>query len=446
MGEETPQHGSAARPRGARRLVRALAHRNYQLFFVGHGISLVGTWITRVATWWLVHRLTESALLLGLVGFVGQFPMFVIGPFAGVFVDRWPRRRLLVVTQVLAMAQSLLLALVAFLDLPVDVAVGSILVLSLFQGLINAFDMPARQSFVIEMVSREDLANAIALNSSLFNGARLVGPVVAGGLIVWVGEGWCFLIDGLSYVGVIGALMAMRLPRRRETGRPRRPLFEEWAVGWNYVRGFLPIRAILLLLALVSFMGVPYLVLLPIFARDVLGGDARTLGWLVTASGAGSLLAAFVLAARTSVVGLNVVIPLAAALFGAGLILFACSSLLWFSLLMMVVVGFGMITQMASSNTLVQTLVDEDKRGRVMSFYTMANLGTLPLGSLFAGTLAEYAGPSTTLIVGGAACMAAAGLFALRLPAMTAACRPLYIRMGLIPAETDSQASDPARG
>jgi MFS family permease len=417
-------------------LGRALAHRNYRLFFAGQGISLVGTWMTRVATGWYVFRLSdrdtaESAFLLGLINFAGQVPTFFLGPLAGALVDRWNRHRTLVATQVLAMIQSALLALVAFTQPPGIATLWQVGGLSLFQGLINALDMPTRQAFLVEMVARrEDLGNAVALNSSLVNGARLVGPSVAGAIIALAGEGWCFLIDALSYLAVIAALLAMQVgPRPRP---PARPVWQGIVEGFRYAFGFPPIRSILLLLSLVSFMGMPYTVLLPIFAAR-LGGGSYTLGFLSSASGVGALVGAFYLASRRTVLGLGPLIVLAAIGFGVGVIGLALSHYLWLSLFFMLLTGFGMMVQMASSNTILQTIVDEDRRGRVMSLYSMAFLGMTPFGSLFAGTLARYVGAQNTLLVGGIACIVGAALFAVRLPHLRTLVRPIYARMGILP-------------
>ncbi len=410
---------------------RALRHPNYRLFFVGQGISLVGTWLTRVATSWLVYRLTGSALLLGLVGFAGQIPTFFLAPFAGVMVDRWNRRRVLLVTQVLALVQSAALAVLA---LSGSVTVGRVLALSIFQGLINAFDMPARQAMVVEMVeAREDLPNAIALNSSLVNAARLVGPSIAGVLIAAFGEGWCFAIDALSYVAVVASLLAMRLPERARPARTTNVL-ADLREGFRYVAGFRPIRAILILLGLVSFAGVPYAVLMPIFAARVLGGGPHALGLLMGASGLGALTGALWLASRQSVLGLGRVLVIAGAAFGAGLAGFALSRWMWLSLVLMVITGAGMMIQMAASNTLVQTLVDEDKRGRVMSFYAVAFFGMAPFGSLVAGWLGDRIGAPATVLLGGVATLVAVALFARELPELRRLSLPVYRERGILPA------------
>jgi MFS family permease len=419
-----------AAPASLRTLGRALRHRNYRLFFAGQSLSLIGTWMTRIAVSWLVYRLTHSALLLGLVSFTGQIPTFILAPLAGVWVDRWNRHRVLVVTQVLAMIQS---ALLAFFALSGTITVTHIVLLSVFQGLINAVDMPARQAFLVEMVAdREDLPNAIALNSSMVNAARLVGPSVAGVLIAGVGEGWCFFIDAVSYLAVIASLLLMRLaigPRRAATTH----VLAELREGFRYVTSSAPIRSILLLLALVSLMGMPYTVLMPIVASKVLNGGAHTLGFLMAASGFGALLGAVYLASRRTVLGLGRLIPLSAATFGIGLVAFSFSRTFWLSLALMPLVGMAMMVQMASSNTILQTIVDEDKRGRVMSFYAMAFFGTVPLGSLLAGSLASRAGAPITILIGGAACIIGAGLFLRGLPELRRAIRPIYIRLGILP-------------
>jgi MFS family permease len=390
-------------------LVRAFRHRNYRLFFAGQGISLIGTWMQRVALNWLVYRLTGSALLLGVVNFTGQVPTLAFAPFAGVLADRYDRHRLLIATQALAMLQAAAIAALVLTDV---VAVWQLVLLSLFLGVVNAFDTPIRQSMVVEMVdNREDLGNAIALNSSMMNGARLIGPSIAGLLIAAVGEGICFLLNAVSYVAVIAALRAMRLtstPARRR--HPR--LWQAWREGVVYALESIPIRSVLLLLAVVSFMGMPYATLLPIFAQDVLRGGAQTLGFLMSAAGIGALMGALYLAMRRTVLGLETVLVAAAALFGIGLVAFSLSRLAWLSLGLMVLVGFGMMVHTASSNTLVQTLVDDDKRGRVMSLYTMALRGMVPLGSLCAGSLASQLGAPLTLRLGGLCCVLGACLFA----------------------------------
>src|SRR4051812_37574457 len=289
--------------RGLAFMLRALGHRNYKLFFSGQSVSLIGTWMTRIATSWLVYRLTGSALLLGVVGFAGQIPSFLLAPFAGVLVDRWNRHRLLVATQVLALLQSLALAILALVGI---VQIWHVIALSIFQGLINAFDMPARQAFVVEMVEkREDLANAIALNSSMVNAARLLGPSIGGVIIAAVGEGWCFMLDAISYLAVIASLLAMKITPRMTQQIKGARMLQQLYEGWKYASGFAPIRKVLLLLALVSLVGMPYTVLMPVFANKLLEGGPNTLGQLMAASGVGALAGAMLLAARKSVLGLG---------------------------------------------------------------------------------------------------------------------------------------------
>jgi MFS family permease len=410
--------------------VRALRHRNYRLFFGGQSISLIGTWMTRIATAWLVYRLTHSALLLGLVGFSGQIPIMLIGPFAGVWVDRWDRHRTLVVTQVLSMVQSFWLAGLALAHV---ITVGDIIGLSLFQGAINAFDMPARQAFVVQMVEdRADLSNAIALNSSMVNGARLIGPSLAGIIIAAVGEGYCFLLDGISYIAVIASLLMMTIVVAQTHAR-RTHVLAELKEGWQYVNRSTPIRSILLLLALVSLVGMPYTVLMPIFAGTVLHGGPHTLGFLMGASGVGALTGAIALATRRSVVGLGRVVMYTSMGFGIGLISFASSHWLALSLPLMAFAGFCMMTQMASSNTILQTIVHEEKRGRVMSFYSVAFQGTAPFGSLIAGAAASRIGAPHTLMIGGSICVLGGLWFYTQLPRIRAVVRPIYRKLGIIP-------------
>src|SRR5690348_5453021 len=412
------------------RLLRALRHRNYRLFFGGQSVSLVGTWITRIATSWLVYRLTGSALLLGVVGFCGQIPTLILSPFAGVMVDRHDRHRILLITQVFSMLQSLALAVLA---LPGIITVNEILVLQVVQGVINAFDTPARQSFIVDMIEdRSDLPNAIALNSTMVNGSRIIGPSIGGIVIAAVGEGWCFMIDAISYLAVIASLLAMRVakkPRREGAG----DVVEELRAGFTYVSRSIPMRSALLLLALVATMGMPYTVLMPAIASDRLHGGAHTLGFLMTASGLGALAGALYLASRNSVLGLGRAMVLSTICFGLGLVAFSQSRILWLSLLLLPLVGGGMMVETASTNTILQTIVEERMRGRVMSFYTMAFLGTAPLGSLFAGILADRIGAPMTILLGGLACVLAGSWFGWKLPSLRALLRPIYVQKGIIP-------------
>jgi MFS family permease len=413
-------------------MLRALRHRNYRLFFAGQGTSLIGTWITRVATSWLVYRLTGSAALLGLVGFAGQIPTFFLGPFAGVWVDRLDRYRVLVATQVAAMIQS---AALAALTLSGRIEVWHIVALSVVQGVINAFDTPARQAFVVEMVEGpEDLPNAIALNSSMFNGARLIGPSVAGVLVALVGEGWCFALDSVSYVAVVASLLAMRVTPRIRPARATKVL-EELREGFTYAFGLPPLRAILLLLALTSLTGLPYVVLMPVMAAQVLNGGANTLGLLMSATGVGALAAALYLASRKSVLGLGRLVPIACTAFGLGLSAFSLSRTLPLSLFFLAIVGAGWMVQSASSNTILQTLVREDMRGRVMAFYAVSILGTTPFGSLLAGAIAQRVGVPWTLFGGGLISAMGAAAFARSLPRLRAQALPIYAERGIIVPE-----------
>jgi len=410
--------------------VRALKSRNYRLFFGGQTVSLIGTWMTRIATSWLVYRLTDSAALLGIVSFAGQIPMFFLGPIAGVWVDRWDRHRTLVVTQILSMIQSFALAVLALMHI---INIWEILGLSLMQGLINAFDMPARQAFVVQMVeNREDLSNAIALNSSMVNASRLVGPAVAGVVIAAWGEGYCFLIDGVSFLAVIASLLLMKITVAQMRA-PQRNVWQELNEGWRYVLDSVAIRSLLLLLALVSLLGFPYSVLMPIFASDILHGGAHTLGFLMAASGVGALIGAISLAMRKSVLGLGRYIAICAALFGISLMGFSLSRTLWLSLILMAVTGFGFMQQMASCNTVLQTIVADEKRGRVMAFYSMAFLGMAPFGSLLAGGLAARIGAPATVFWCGAIVVVSSLWFSRQLPAIRAEVRPLYIKLGILP-------------
>jgi MFS family permease len=429
MATTTPPRAPAT---GWRSIGRALRHRNYRLFFTGQSISLIGTWLTRVATSWLVYRLTGSAWLLGVLGFAGQIPTFLLAPLAGVLVDRWDRYRVLVVTQVLAMIQSGLLAGLALAGVT---NVWPYFALSVLQGFINAFDMPARQSMVVQMVDdRADMPNAIALSSSMVQTARLVGPAIAGVLIAAAGEGWCFVADALSYGAVIASLLLMRLaPRARPSAAGSGRVLHEMKEGVLYVARFAPIRALLLLLAVVGLMGMPYTVLLPVIAREVLGGGAGTFGTLQSAAGLGALAGALYLASRKSVLGLERVIAGAAAVFGAALIGFSRAGVLWLALPLLLLTGAGMMLQIAASNTILQTIVDEDKRGRVMSLFAMSVFGTVPLGSLLAGALAHRVGAQSTILAGGVVCMVAAGVFFRALPELRRTVRPIYVRLGILP-------------
>ena len=413
------------------RITRALRSRNYRLFFSGQTVSLIGTWITRVATSWLVYRLTGSVLLLGVVGFCGQIPTLLLSPFTGVLVDRMDRHRILVVTQVLSMIQSFALAGLVF---TAEITVAWILILQIAQGIINSFDTPARQAFVVEMVEdRADLPNAIALNSSMVNVSRILGPSIGGIVIAAVGEGWCFFADGVSYIAVIASLLMMNVVRKAKTPRTTN-VIQELAAGFRYVSRFAPVRSALTLLSLVSILGMPYTVLMPAISTKLLHGGPHTLGFLMTASGVGALGGAGYLASRKSVLGLGKVMIFSTACFGAGLVAFSFSRVLWLSLLILPFVGAGMMVTMAATNTIIQTIVEENLRGRVMAFYTMAFLGTAPIGSLIAGVLADRIGPTRTITIGGTCCLLAAVWFASRLPGLREIVRPIYLERGIIAA------------
>lgn len=387
--------------------------------------------MTQLATVWLVYHLTNSALMLGVVGFTSQIPNFLLTPFGGVFADRFPRRKILLVTQILAMAQSLSLAALALSGV---IQIWHILVLSFLQGIISAVDAPARQVFVTELVDRkQDLANAIAINSIMFNGARLVGPAIGGLLIARVGEAYCFLIDGLSYIAVIMALLAMRFQPKKIPVMNGNPL-QEITAGFKYAFGCPPIRAILSLSALVSLMGMQYTVLVPVFADKILQGNAQTLGFLMAGSGVGAVCGGLYLVTRKTVIGLGKLIILGPALLGMGLITFSLSRFLPLSLLAMLLVGLGTIFQIAAGNTVLQTIVEDDKRGRVMSLYTMSFLGVVPFGNLLGGSLADRIGAPNTLTIAGSACILGSLWFSRQLPALRKIVREIYERKGIIKA------------
>ncbi|MBN3895471.1 MAG: MFS transporter [Nostoc sp. NOS(2021)] len=410
-------------------LLPALRSKNYRLFFAGQGISLIGTWMTQLATIWLVYDLTKSPLMLGVVGFSSQIPNFFLAPFGGVFVDRFSRYHTLIGTQVLAMIQSLTLAVLALTGV---IQIWHIIVLSLFQGFINALDAPARQAFVPELVEhREDLGNAIAINSTMFNGARLIGPAIGGLLIARVGTGYCFLIDGLSYIAVIAALLAMQVKPWKNSVTDGNPL-QKVKEGFVYAFSFPPIRSVLLLSALVSLMGLQNTILVPVMAEQVLKGGAETLGFLMAASGVGALTGGIYLATRQTILGIGKLIALAPAILGIGLIAFALSRFLPLSLFTMLFVGLGTILQVAASNTFLQTIVEDDKRGRLMSLYTMSFLGMIPVGNLLGGLLASHIGATNTLIIDGIACILGSIIFSRQLPALRKIMRTIYEQKGII--------------
>lgn len=409
--------------------LRALRHRNLRLFFLGQGISLIGTWMQQVAMAWLVYRLTDSAFLLGVIGFASQFPSLLMAPFAGVLADRWSRYRMVVTTQVLAMAQAVALASLVITG---AVQVWHLIALAVVVGAINGVDIPARQALLVKLVdAREDLPNAIALNSSMFNAARLVGPALGGVLIGLWGEGPVFVLNALSFVPVLAALSMMHLSRKR--GARAGAMLTQIRAGFGYAFGFAPTRDLLILLAGISLVGIPYVVLFPVFARDILGGDAATLGLLTSSSGAGALSGALYLASRDSIRGLGRLIARASMLFGVTLIVFALSRHAALSSAALVVGGFGMMLTTASVNTVLQTLVGEDMRGRIMSLYTMAFMGMMPIGSLVGGAVAARLGAPAAVILGGAGCLLLGVWFRGRVEALRALVLPVYVERGVIP-------------
>jgi MFS family permease len=407
--------------------LRALRHRNFQLFFGGQLISLTGTWMQSVAQSWLVYRLTGSSLLLGSAGFVSQIPVFLVAPAGGMVADRFNRHRVVILTQIASMVLAFILAA---LTLTHKVHVWHIFVLAGLLGVVNAFDIPARQSFLVDMVGKEDLMNAIALNSSMFNGARIVGPAVAGILVASIGEGWCFFANAVSYIAVIIGLLFMKLqprPHRPPLGSPVEHVIE----GFRFVRRTEPIRAILLLLGLVSLVGMPYTVLMPVFADKVLHGGARALGILMGASGVGALLGALTLAARRGLDGLGRWVAFACAGFGISLLVFTFSRHFWLSAALLLPVGFCMMLEMSSSNTLVQAMVPDQLRGRVMAVYSMMFMGMAPFGALLGGALADRVGAPITVALGAIACLGGAALFALRLPKIRVEARQLIVQQAV---------------
>jgi MFS family permease len=410
--------------------LRALRHRNFRLFAFGQSVSLIGTWMQQVAIGWLVYRLTDSPLMLGVVGFVSQGPVFLLAPIAGEVADRLSRHRIVIATQALGMVQALVLGTLILTGL---IEVWHLIVLSALLGAITGFDIPARQAFLLEMIGdRDDLPNAIALNSSIFNGARLVGPAIAGFAIAAVGEGVVVVLNGVSYIAVLISLFVMRIEYRVPTAA-RGAALRRMREGFRYAFGFPPIRGILGLVASVSLLAVPFTVLLPVVATESLGGGARTLGLLMSASGLGALAGALTLASRSTVLGLGRVIVTGAVLFGGSLMIFAFATRLLVALPMLALAGFGMMTQMAASNTVLQTIVDDDKRGRVMSIYSMAFIGVAPLGSVAAGWVAERIGAPITIAVGGGCAVLAAMFFGSRLPRLREHVTPIYRRLGILP-------------
>ncbi len=415
---------------------RALKHKNFQFFFAGQFISLTGTWMQTVAESWLIYRLTGSVVLLGLVRFASQIPVFLLAPIGGVVADRFDRRKILIFTQTWAMTMAFILAM---LVLSGNVREWHLFVIAALLGLGNAFDIPTRQAFVADMVGREDLLNAIALNSSMFNGARIVGPAIAGLLVATVGEGWCFLLNALSYIAVITGFLMMnvKVVIRPQVGSTVANIAE----GFRFVAKNPPIRALLLLLGLVSLMGMPYSVLMPIIADKFLGGGSATLGYLMGASGLGALAAALVLATRREVFGLGRWVNFASAGFGIFLIAFSFSRSFWLSAVLLVPIGFSMMTQMSSSNTLIQAMVPDELRGRVMSLYSMMFMGMAPFGALLSGWLAQYIGTPNTIVLGGSVCIVGALVFGYQLPSLRGEARRMIVALQMTAGSPASKAS-----
>ena len=412
-------------------MLRALRHRNFQLFFSGQLISLIGTWMDNIAEAWLVYRLTGSSLLLGTVAFAGQIPVFLLAPIGGMVADRWNRQRVVIATQ----ASSMVLAgILAVLTLTRRVTVWEVVVLAALMGAVNAFDIPARQAFLVDMVGREDLMNGIALNSSMFNGASVIGPSIAGILVASIGEGWCFAANSISYIAVIIGLLLMHV-NRAPVETMRVSPFEHIVEGFRFVWNTGPIRALLLLLGLVSLVAMPYSVLMPIFAAKILHGNARTLGVLMGATGVGALGGALTLASRTGVKGLGRWVAVACASFGTFLILFSLSRWYLLSVALLVPVGFAMMVQMASSNTLIQAMVPDRLRGRAMAVYSMMFMGMAPMGALLSGWSADHLGAQWTLAIGGVGAIVGAALFARNLPKIRVEARELIIAQGMAGGE-----------
>jgi MFS family permease len=429
----------APRNGGLQIAVRALRHRNFQLFFSGQLISLIGTWMQTVAQSWLVYRITGSSLLLGSVGFASQIPVFLFAPIGGIVADRHNRRHVVIGTQIAAM---ILASILAVLTLTGRVQVWHIFVLASLLGIVNAFDIPGRQSFLVNMVGKEDLMNAIALNSSMFNGARIIGPAIAGVLVAKIGEGWCFFANAVSYIAVIAGLLMMRVPPRSYRTSNASPL-AHIIEGFRFVRHAAPIRAILLLLGLVSLVAMPYTVLMPIFDDRILHRGAQGLGILMGATGVGALLGALTLATRTGVRGLGRWVALSCGGFGVSLVLFSLSRYFWLSTALLLPVGFCMMLQMSSSNTLIQAMVPDHLRGRVMAVYSMMFMGMAPFGALFGGALADRLGAPLTVSMGAVACIGGAALFGLHLPKIRVEARRLIVAQEAAGGEPSQEMTTP---
>jgi MFS family permease len=410
------------------RALAALNSRNYRLFFTGQIISLIGTWMTSTASLWLIYHLSSSAFLLGVIGFASQVPIAFLSPVGGILADRFDRLTLLKITQILSAAQSFAMAALAYWGWMNE---SWLIGLSLVQGIVNGIDMPVRQALVVSFVEkREHIGNSIALNSAVFNLARLIGPALAGFIIVYVGAAGCYFVDGISYFAVIISLFFMRMdaPPPRDRRHPLTELHE----GFNYAWNFRPIRAILVTCGLISFLGFSYAILMPLFARDIFGGDARVLGYLMSATGIGALIAGGYLSMRTRISGLGNVIALGGMLMGSGLVAFAFSKWLPLSLFFLMIAGFGAVLMMAGSNTVLQAIVEEDKRGRVMALFTMAVMGSMPFGNLLIGWIAKIFGAPIALCISGAVVFVVAITFFRQLPKIREAAKPVMSKLGLL--------------
>ncbi|MGH9643893.1 MAG: MFS transporter [Terriglobales bacterium] len=412
-------------------MVRSLRHRNFRLFFGGQLISLTGTWMDLIAESWLVYRLTGSSLLLGTMAFASQIPVFLISPIGGTVADRYNRHRLIIATQACSMV---LAGILAFLTLSHRVHIWHLFVLAAGLGVVNAFDIPARQAFLMDMVGKEDLMNAIALNSSMFNGARIIGPAIAGILVAKIGEGWCFAANSISFIAVIAGLLLMKVRKPEFSPSPKSTL-ENIVEGFRFARHTAPVRALLLLVGLVSLVGMPYSVLMPIFAAQILHGGARALGILMGATGVGALIGALALASKRGLKGLSKWVAVTSATFGAALIAFSFSRTYYLSILFLIPVGLSMMIQMASTNTLLQAMVPDQLRGRVIALYSMMFMGMAPFGAFFAGAVAQKIGAPWTLAIGGFACLCGSALFASKLPAIRAEARELILAQGMAGGE-----------
>lgn len=408
----------------------SLRSRNYRIYFTGQGISNIGTWMQNIALSWMVYRLTGSVFLLGLIGFTSQIPTFFLAPFTGVLIDKYNRLKIMRLTQVFYMLQALTMTLLVLFNL---IEVWHIIALSIVFGIVTAFDAPTRQSLVIDLIDKqEDLGNAIALNSAIFNGARLIGPAVAGIIIAAFGEGVCFLLNTLSFVAVIVALLLIKIPVKQATIHPTN-FKESFSEGLHYTFQSMPIRTLIIMLASLSMAGFSFIVLLPAYAKEILNGSSDTLGYLMSAMGAGALIGAFYMAARKSVLGLGKIISVSVSLLGLSIVLAAFSGKMYFSLIVFFFSGLSMILSLSSINTMLQTIADQDKRGRVMSFYAMALMGTTPFGNLLAGTIASGIGIAYTILICGTITVLSGIWFGLNLKSLRINIRSIYVTKGILP-------------